>query len=468
MCSDATPLHRLLPGVLVLALLLASCRDESTSPEVPLRAAPATPANPAASAPTLPAEVRALAAARGIGALARPAPVRPALAELGRMLAFDPILSGNRDISCMTCHHPKLATGDARALSIGQGAAGLGRGRAHPRGAFIPRNAPPLFNLHAMRTLFWDGRVSGDRDRGFHTPAGAHLSLEMASVLEFGPISALPLFPVLSREEMRGDVGSPNELAAIPDSDPRAVWGALMARLGAIPEYRRMFEDAYPGQWFEAMTFAHAANAIAAFFLDRLTFVDSPWDRFLAGNDGALTPGQLDGAKDFLSLRCSICHGGPALTDDAFHNVAVAQLGPGQGDGPSGRDDFGRARVTGGLLDRYAFRTPPLRNVELTAPYGHDGAFDRLREFIAHYSESDKKLRAFDGRRLEPLLRPTLLRTADEILATRDTLLNGVVIPEEILDRLTIFMKALTDPAARDLEHLLPRQVPSGLPVARH
>jgi cytochrome c peroxidase len=122
-------------------------------------------------------------------------------------------------------------------------------------------------------------------------------------------------------------------------------------------------------------------------------------------------------------------------------------------------------RVSGSPADRYAFRTPPLRNVELTGPWGHDGAFVDLRAFVDHYSQSDAKLRAFDPSQLEPLLRGTVLPTADAILATRDTLLNGVVFPAQTIDEVTEFMKALTDPAARDLRYLVPARVPSGLPI---
>jgi cytochrome c peroxidase len=411
----------------------------------------------------LAAEVRQLTAARGITALGSPPYVRPALVRLGQALAFDKILSGNQDISCMSCHLPTFATGDARSLSIGQGGAGLGPERVHPQGAFIARNAPPLFNLFAVQASFWDGRVSRDGAGAYHTPAGADLTPAMTRVFEFGALSAQPLFPVLSRAEMRGDGG--NELAAIPDDQPQEIWAAAMARLGRIPEYRRMFEAAYPGQRFDQMTLAHASNAIAGFLVARLAFNNSPWDRFLAGNDAALTPVQLQGAKDFMSARCSICHNGPALTDNQFHNVAVAQLGPGAGDGAGGLDDFGRMRVTGNPADRYAFRTPPLRNVELTAPFGHDGAIVDLRAFIDHYSESDLKLRAYDPGQLEPLLQGTVQPTADLILATRDTLLNGVFFPAQTVDEVTEFMRALTDPAARNLQGVVPGRVPSGLPV---
>jgi cytochrome c peroxidase len=262
---------------------------------------------------------------------------------------------------------------------------------------------------------------------------------------------------------MRADDG--NELADNSDKTPKQDWRALMARLGAIPEYRRMFEAAYPGRKFEFMNFGYASNAIAGFLIDQFAFNDSPWDRFLAGDDAAMTETQLLGAKDFMSARCSICHNGSAFSDGRFHNVAVAQVGPGEGDGHGGLDDFGRMRVTGRHRDRYAFRTSPLRNVELTGPWGHDGAFTDLRAFVDHYSESDIKLRAFTAAGLEPLLQSTLRPTAETILATRDTLLRGVVFPAQTIDEVTAFMTALTDPAARDLSHITPTRVPSGLPV---
>jgi cytochrome c peroxidase len=441
--------------------LLAGCTEYN--PTAPADAA--SPALAEATVATLAQEVRILAAGRGIGPLARPAPVRPELVRLGQALAFDKILSGNRDIACMTCHLPAFGTGDARSLSIGQGATGLGPTRVHPGGEFIPRNAPPAFNLFALKPLFWDGRVVIDAHGKPVSPAGQRLNPHMSDAFEFGALSALPLFPVVSREEMRA--GSGNELAAVSDKQMQQVWNKLMDRLGRIQEYRRMFEAAYPGTHFAQMNFGHASNAIAGFLIDRLAFNDSPWDRFLAGNDAAMSDVQLRGAKNFLSARCSICHNGAALTDNQFHNVAVAQFGPGKGDGVGGHDDFGRARETGRAADRYAFRTPPLRNVELTAPYGHDGAFFSLRDFVAHYSESDLKLHAFDGSGLEPALQSTLVHNFDDILATRDTLLRGVVFPDQTIDEVTEFMKALTDPAARDLSAVAPATVPSGLAVDR-
>ena len=166
-----------------------------------------------------------------------------------------------------------------------------------------------------------------------------------------------------------------------------------------------------------------------------------------------------------MTLKCSICHSGATFSDQAFHNVAVAQIGPGQGNGSSGRDDFGRFNVSGLDSDLYRFRTTPLRNVELTAPFGHDGSILDLREFVEHYSESHLKLQAFDPARLETLLRGTLLPNATDILATRDPLLEGVVLTSELVDQLMDYLGALTDPSARVPKHAVPQRVPSGLPV---
>ena len=460
-----------LVGLAVVAATLTACRDEANAP---ITTEPTSAAsfgrrpddNP--NAATI-AVVRQMAKGRGIVPLPPRPHIRNSLVRLGQALAFDPILSGNKNISCMTCHMPAYATGDGKSLSVGEGGLGFGPHREHPNGVFIPRNAPAMFNMASMQKLFWDGRIQADVHGRVATPAGDQVTPRMERTFEFGAISAIAMFPPTSRAEMRGQRGDHgNELARIDDADNPAIWAALMKRLGDIREYREMFRDAYPGTRFEDMTFAHASNAIGAFIVDKLTFDDTPWDRFLAGNDRALSKKQLAGAQTFLSLKCSVCHSGATFSDQQFHDVAVAQIGPGEGDGMSGRDDYGRMRVTGLESDRYLFRTTPLRNVELTAPYGHDGAVMNLRDFITHYSESDLKLRAFDPMQLERRLRGTVLPTADAILAQRDTLLNGVVLTDSLVDDLMSYMSALTDDAARNLDHLVPGRVPSRLPVMPH
>jgi cytochrome c peroxidase len=454
------------PAAIAAALVIVlGCTDQQSTDAVSL--APAAQHNQGGSSDTAltPQLVRMLAAQRGIGQLDDPPHVRPELVKLGQALMFDPILSGNHDVSCATCHVAAYATGDARSLSIGAGGTGLGPGRTHPDGVFIPRNAPPIFDLAQLRHMFWDGRVETDGHGHFITPAGSQLTPAMQRVLQFGAVSAQPMFPVAARAEMRGQSG--NELTGIPDNDYADIWSGLMRRLGKIPQYRRMFEQAYPGKRFDDMNFAYASNAIAGFLVSKFTMNNSPWDRFLAGRDNALTQQQLEGARSFLTLKCSVCHNGPTFSDDKFHDVAVAQIGPGQGEGLQGRDDFGRMNVTGNPADKYLFRTTPLRNVELTGPYGHDGSITTLEGFIEHYSESDVKLHTYDPSQLEPDLRGTLLDNTTGVLAQRDTLLNGVVLTPQLVDNLVAYMRALTDPAARNLTRFVPKKVPSGLPVGQ-
>jgi cytochrome c peroxidase len=451
--------RRLLVAATILCV--GACSDRSTSGD------PLDPLVAAAISPDDAARVRAAAISAGLLPMP-PAPVvRPELAHLGQALLFDPVLSGNHDISCMTCHHPSLATADGRALAIGQGASGLGAARVHPDGAFIPRNAPPMFNLHVPDTLFWDGRLHGGGPKGTLTPAGNQMPAAFTRVFEFGPISALGLFPVTSREEMRAFGG--NELAAIRDETPKIIWRELMDRLGEIPEYVEMFEAAYPGTTFESMNFGHASNAMAAFMVSAMAFDDAPWDRFLRGDDDALSAEQLAGAELFTGLGCAVCHTGPTLSDGRFHNVALPQIGPGQGDGPFGDDDFGRGKITGVATDRYTFRTAPLRGVELTAPYGHAGQFAELVDFIDHYSDSEAKLRAFaatHGPSLEPLLQGQILdHNLDAILETRSPLIENLSFDRVDAESLATFLTALTDDRSRNVMHMLPTRVPSGLPV---
>jgi cytochrome c peroxidase len=411
-------------------------------------------------------ELRTLAFEVDMAPFPIPAAVRPALVELGRALSFDPILSGNRDISCMTCHLPGEGTSDGVSLSIGQGGVGLARDRAHAEDRFIGRNSLPLFNLFALPNLFWDGRVELDGTT-LKTPAGPLLTPAMLDVFEHGPISALGLFPVLSRAEMRGFDTTKNELAATDDTT--AVWAALMQRVGAIPEYREMFEAAYPGTDFGDMTFAHASNAMGGFLIAELTFDDSPWDRFLRGDNDALAPDQREGAEVFMGPgRCFLCHRGTHLSLHQFHNTALAHIGPGSGHGPAGDEDFGRAGIVQDPLSlfKYAFRTPPLRNVTLTGPWGHAGQFADLRAFVNHYNEPERQLLEYDAAHVDPRLQATV-RNGPELLESFSSRLAGLVLDERQVDVLTVFLFALTDPRAAALQGLAPARVPSGLPFDR-
>jgi len=345
----------------------------------------------------------------------------------------------------------------------------LGPKRVHPDGDFTLRHSLAMFNLHRVRKFLWDGRIEALAGGGIRTPAGDHLTPEMRRVLRLGIASAQPMFPVSAPEEM---LATGNELAEGfgEDENFTELWSRLMLRLGGIEEYRDLFEAAYPGTEFDDMTFAHASYAIMSFIISEFSFDDSPWAIFLHGDNDRLTDQQLRGAIDFMTVGCTNCHQTDILDarpGNEFHNDALAQFGPGKGDGPGGRDAFGRERVTGDPADRRRFKVPPLRNIELTAPYGHAGQFATLRGFVEHYNNVDSTLHAYDINQVDLILRPTLLDNYDEILLTRDTLLLPIRLDGETVDNLIEFLKALTDESARDLTHVTPSRVPSGLSVDR-
>jgi cytochrome c peroxidase len=400
--------------------------------------------------------------------LAPPAPADPALYALGQALFFDPILSGNQDVACASCHHPNFGLGDGLPLAVGTGARGLGPDRLVDAPAFVPRHAPALFERGdpAWRRLFADGRVELDADSVLRAPIPLPDGLS-------GVLAAQALIPLFDRSEMRGQPGDrtvsdePNELAALPDDDPAPTWDALMARLLAIPAYGEAFAAAYPALAGDPPTIAHVANAIAAFEATAFSFTDTPWDAWLRGDADALTDAQKLGAVVFhAGTACSRCHSGPLFTDQRFHNVGIPQLGPGRGD--AAPFDVGRAGVTEEPADRFTFRTAPLRNLGTTAPFMHNGALPNIGAVMNHYAQPADTAAEYDAEWLPEALRDTVQRDPAHLDALRDSL------SPELLDSLDArsavglsnvreFLRALDDPAAADLSHLIPESVPSGL-----
>lgn len=421
----------------------------------------------------LDADVRLLINDRDLKPL-DPGPAAPAeLVSLGQVLFFDKELSGNRDIACATCHHPQEGSGDSLAVSIGTGGAGLGIMRQIGYGRnFIPRNAPEVFNRGASEwhTMFWDSRVAVV-DGVLLTPAGDALPPGLDNVL-----AAQAMFPVTSDDEMRGapgdvDVyGNVNEIALIDGTDLPAIWRALMVRLLASPDYVALFQAAYPDVDTANLTFAHAANAMAAFEMTAYTSAAAPWDLYLAGDSAALSEAAKAGVLLFYGkANCAACHSGSLFTDQQHHSIALPQVGPGKGS--EAPNDHGRYRETGAESDMYAFRTPPLRNVALTGPWGHDGAYSTLEAIVVHHLNPAEALRNYDPTlHLPEALQDTVQN--HPVMLTRqldylDPLLaEPIVLSETELDNLMAFLSALTDPAALDMTAWVPATVPSGLPVA--
>ena len=410
-----------------------------------------------------------------------------AMVELGEKLFFDKILSGNLNISCASCHHPLTATGDGLSLPVGEGGRGLGVTRDTGYGASavparVPRNAPALFNLGAREftRLFHDGRVELDPASvtGFNSPAGHELPPGLDNVL-----AAQAMFPVTSGLEMAGQPGenSQADAAAVGRlAGEGGVWDLIAEKLQAIPEYVELFIEAYPGEIANSpdISFVHAANAIAAYESTRWRFDNSPFDRYLSGDHRALSASAQAGMLLFYGKDgCAGCHSGTFQTDHDFHAIAMPQIGPGKGDQlegyQDGRDDFGRERVSGNFADRLRFRTPSLRNVALSAPYGHSGAFAKLESAVLHHLDALSSLQGYDkdqvslpGRSdldaLDFVVMDDPMRKA-EIAAFNE--LEPAALKEREFRQLMDFLHALTDPAALDLRLDVPTRVPSGLPV---
>jgi cytochrome c peroxidase len=408
------------------------------------------------------------------------------LVELGRLLFFDKEQSGNRDIACATCHSPLIATGDGLSTNIGTGGEGLSVGRNaghYPPGPRDPlsrgqRNMTPLFNLgHAQfDRFFWDGRLAVDPSfpQGFLTPAGRNLPFGFPSAL-----AALSTFAQTERQEMLAEPGT-NELAdaSLIHAEP-GVWEGLVRRLGAIPEYVELFTAAFPqvGGDGDRITIVQVGAALAAFQAVAFRSDDSPFDRYLRGDRTAMGAAAVRGMHLFYGRAgCAGCHSGVFQTDLGFHAIGVPQIGPGMGDGPSGREDFGRERVTRDPNDRYRFRTPSLRNVVLTGPWGHDGAFNSLEAIVRHHLNPWDSLARYDASQIVMPPRPDL--DAMDFVAHGDRAVVAAIASaieitppqpalaeREVFDLLD-FLHALTDPSATDLRIWVPKRVPSGLPLA--
>jgi len=353
--------------------------------------------------------------------------------HLGRLLFWDPILSGNRDTACATCHHPDFAYADGRDLSRGTGASGLGPKRVDISKGQIPvvkRNSPTILNV-AFNGFDDDDDGDGRGRRRF----GSSPSLLQARAPMFWDsrvrsLETQALEPLKALEEMRGH--------AYPEAEAVET---VVGRIGRIPEYVALFQEAFgPGT---AVDGPRIADAIAAFERS-LVAMNSPFDRYRAGDFDALTAQQRRGLETFDEVGCERCHDGVMFSEFDLHAEGVrehpllAQPDPGAG--------------------RFRFRTPSLRNVALTAPYMHNGMLPTLRDVLRFYD---------NGRSENPNVANERDRDGDR--GRND---NGIArvsgqfqrvdnMSEGEMEDIIAFLEALTD---SNFDRTIPARVPSGLP----
>ena len=399
----------------------------------------------------------------------------PEKARLGQALFYDAILSGSKTVSCATCHHPKHGTSDGVSLSLGDGGIGLGPDRRiDPKNIpeqRIPRNATALFNLGApeFSVMFADGRLEAVAD-GLRTPLGEDFNKSGLSVL-----AAQTMFPVLSPDEMAGHYQESDMSKAVRQgllTHDGGAWAILTDRIEAIPEYRRAFDAAYGPD--RRVDFKGIADALAAFISTEWRADNSPFDRHICKGE-PLAQRAAQGMEIFYGKAgCAVCHSGRFQTDHDFHAIAMPQLGPGKAARfESHARDEGRMRVTGRADDAYAFRTPSLRNITASAPYGHAGAYADLEAVVRHHLDSVAALESYNRDQAVLANLPDAddfrimdsARDRNEIAAAND--LKPTALTDAEVDALLAFLNALTDEAGNRGRLGVPEAVPSGLPVER-
>jgi len=347
-------------------------------------------------------------------------PTTAAKVALGRLLFWDPILSGSRDIACGTCHHPNFGYADGRDLPIGTGGKGMGPARSFPGGAnpLVKRNSQTILNTAfngidghgrvdpAHAPMFWDSRAQG--------------------------LEAQALIPIDSLEEMRGTRGP---------VDGEGV-AAAVARVAGVARYRDLFTRAFGGP--ETVTAANLARAIAAYERTLVT-LDTPFDRYMRGDRSALTEVEARGMRAFVNHGCTLCHNGPMLSDYKLHVLGVS-------------DNSKLGDYDPGAEHRYAFRTPTLRNLAYTAPYMHSGLIADVGSAVGFYKSvggGAPLLMHFDAPRT---INGHLVLGSPVGRDALDQLLREVTVNSE-LDDIVAFLGTLNG----TFDRTVPSRVPSGL-----
>jgi len=375
-----------------------------------------------------------------------------------------------------------MSSADGLALSFGEGGTGLGKERSSGDGKskasrLIARNSPALFNLGSdkITALFHDGRIEVNKHfpNDVFSPEGKRLRGGLSSKL-----AVQAMFPVTSRFEMAG-FSNENSVAKSANKGRRGeVWNELADRIRYNGQYIVAFNKVY-GQSQTSLRYVDIANAIGAFVDMNFRSISSPFDAYMAGDKTALSAEQKKGMDLFYGkAKCSNCHSGVFQTDNLYHSIGLPQVGPGI---PSEErvpfSDHGRELVTHNPKDRYKFRTPSLRNVELTAPYGHSGAYKTMEAILEHHIDPEKMM--FEYKCPEDLQLP-LYGEKPAVghydcftmgkKEMRRTIVDSHELPQISLDEkekleVLSFLKSLTDQSMLERQDEVPETVMSGLPV---
>jgi cytochrome c peroxidase len=249
-------------------------------------------------------------------------PISDAKVALGRMLYYDARLSKGQDVSCNSCHVLSHYGVDNQPVSDGY------------KGQKGTRNSPTVYNAAGHFVQFWDGRATN------------------------------------VEEQAKGPILNPVEMA-MPDEK------RVLAVLNSMPEYVEAFQKAFPGEK-HPVTFDNLAKAIGVF--ERKLVTVSRWDKFLGGDQAALSDAEKAGLNKYLDVGCQTCHNGVYVGGSMFQKLGLAKPW-------DNVKDPGRFSVTKQETDRMVFKVPTLRNIEKTAPYYHDGSISTLDEAVRQMAD---------------------------------------------------------------------------------
>ena len=265
-------------------------------------------------------------------------PATPEKLALGKMLFFEPRLSDTHGISCAICHNISIGGVDGGELSGDRNVKLAGR------------EVQTVLNAVFNKSQYWDGRASDLKDQVVNSVMANPKALLKS---RGGPMAINPVELTASKQH-------------------------AIDQLQSMPAYVNAFKKAFPDQ-ADPLVYENIGRAIALFEATLIT-PDAPFDRWLVGNDAALSDEEKAGVKLFIDKGCASCHNGINLGGGAYAKFGVVAQ-PAVEHLPA--DDQGRFGVTKDIADRYVFKIPGLRNVELTAPYFHNGSTYDLSKAVS-------------------------------------------------------------------------------------
>lgn len=328
--------------------------------------------------------------------------------QLGKLLFYDPVLSGNKDVACVSCHHPDFGYAEGLDLSIGVNGVGLSRSRK-----FTENNSIPIVKRNAHTVL--NTGFNGMNESRIYDPASAPMFWDIRKE----SLEEQAIAPIQSLEEMKGLRYSEEEIL-----------DTIVARLQSIKEYKEYFRKAFPEN--PVINITNIGKSIACFERSLIT-PNSRFDQFIAGDDSVLSKGEKKGFELFKSAGCATCHSGPMFSDYKLHVLGVPE-------NPK------LSYIDVGTDSTFAFRTPSLRNLRFTAPYMHNGKFNDLQGVLEFYEDIST------GQSINP-------NVLDKEM---DSLAEKITIKVKDMSLIISFFNSLN---STNFDKEIPSSVPSKLPV---